>query len=65
MAAGGWKKKLTSYKAVQKFAGYGRGVRLDVLCTMSDGSERNVEVQRSNYDDHLRRLWYNGAEGLL
>ena len=40
---------------------HGRGVRFDVLCTMSDGSERNVEVQRSNNDDHFRRIRYNGA----
>ena len=35
---------------------YGRSVRLDALCTFEDGKKCNVEVQRSDDDDHLRRV---------
>lgn len=40
---------------------YGRSVRLDALCILGDGSRCNVEVQRSNSDDHLRRVRYNAS----
>lgn len=40
---------------------YGRSVRLDALCTLGDGRKCNVEVQRSPYDDHLRRVRLNAA----
>lgn len=39
----------------------GRGVRLDAICKMSDGSIRNIEVQRSQNDDILRRIRYNAS----
>ena len=35
---------------------YGRSVRLDALCVLG-----NVEVQRSDNDDHLRRVRFNAA----
>lgn len=38
---------------------YGRSVRLDALCTFEDGKKCNVEVQRSDDDDHLRRVRFN------
>ena len=38
---------------------YGRSVRLDALCELSDGKLVNVEVQRSNNDNHLMRARYN------
>ena len=38
---------------------YGRSVRLDVLCTFENGKKCNVEVQRSDDDDHLRRVRFN------
>ena len=38
---------------------YGRSVRLDALCELSDGKVVNVEVQRSNNDNHLMRTRYN------
>lgn len=38
---------------------YGRSVRLDALCELSDGKMVNVEVQRSNNDNHLMRARYN------
>lgn len=40
---------------------YGRSVRLDALCTLEDGTECNIEVQRSDDDDHLRRARYNAS----
>ena len=40
---------------------FGRSVRLDALCELSDGTRCNVEVQRSNNDDHLRRARYNSS----
>ena len=38
---------------------YGRSVRLDALCTLGDGKKVNIEVQRSNSDDHFRRVRFN------
>lgn len=38
---------------------YGRSVRLDALCTFENGKKCNVEVQRSDDDDHLRRVRFN------
>lgn len=40
---------------------YGRSVRLDALVTLGDGRKCNVEVQRSDNDDHARRVRYNGS----
>ena len=40
---------------------YGRSVRLDALCTLGDGTQCNIEVQRSNNDDHLKRVRFNAA----
>lgn len=40
---------------------YGRSVRLDALCTMGDGTKCNIEVQRANNDNHLRRARYNAS----
>lgn len=40
---------------------YGRSVRLDALCVLSDGTKVNVEVQRSNNDNHLKRVRYNAS----
>lgn len=40
---------------------YGRGVRLDAMCTMGDGSKCNIEIQRADNDDHLRRARFNAA----
>lgn len=38
---------------------YGRSVRLDALCELSTGETVNVEVQRSDNDNHLMRTRYN------
>lgn len=40
---------------------YGRSVRLDALCILGDGTRCNIEVQRSDNDDHLRRARFNAA----
>ncbi|MDO5445412.1 MAG: Rpn family recombination-promoting nuclease/putative transposase [Eubacteriales bacterium] len=40
---------------------YGRSVRLDALCTLGDGSKCNIEVQRADDDDHLRRVRFNAS----
>ena len=40
---------------------YGRSVRLDALCTFNDGKKCNAEVQRSDEDDHLRRVRFNAS----
>ena len=39
----------------------GRSVRLDVYCRLGNGTYVNVEVQRADQDDHVRRVRYNGA----
>lgn len=40
---------------------YGRSVRLDALCTLGNGSKCNIEVQRSDNDNHLKRVRFNVA----
>ena len=40
---------------------YGRSVRLDALCTLGNGTLCNIEVQRSDHDDHLRRARFNAS----
>ena len=39
----------------------GKSVILDVLCLARDGSYYNVEVQKSDDDDHQKRVRYNTA----
>lgn len=39
----------------------GRSVRLDALCVLGDGSRANVEVQKADNDNHLRRIRYHAA----
>ena len=40
---------------------YGRSVRLDALCTLGNGTQCNIEVQRSNNDDHIKRARFNAS----
>lgn len=40
---------------------YGRSVRLDALCTLGDGTKCNIEVQRSDNDNHLKRVRFNAS----
>lgn len=40
---------------------YGRSVRLDALCTLGNGSKCNIEVQRSDRDNHMKRARFNAS----
>lgn len=40
---------------------YGRSVILDAYCKLGNGSYCNVEVQRSDDDNHFKRVRYNAA----
>lgn len=40
---------------------WGRSVRLDAFCKLQDGGFCNIEVQKSDNDDHVRRVRYNAA----
>lgn len=40
---------------------YGRSVCLDALCVLGNGSTCNIEVQRADDDDHLRRARYHAS----
>ena len=50
-------KRVTPQNSIKNL--YGRSVRLDALCELSTGKIANVEVQRSDNDDHLMRARYN------
>ena len=39
----------------------GRSVILDAKCIAGDGKHINVEVQKSDHDDHQRRVRYHGS----
>ena len=39
----------------------GRSVRLDTLCEREDNSFCNIEVQKSDDDDHVRRVRYQAS----
>ena len=39
----------------------GRSVRLDALCTLGDGTICNIEIQKKNDNDDLRRVRYNAS----
>ena len=40
---------------------YGRSIRLDALCFLKTRGKCNVEVQRFDSDDHLRRVRFNAS----
>lgn len=40
---------------------YGRSVRLDAFCKLGTGAFCNIEVQKSDNDDHVRRVRYNAS----
>jgi len=40
---------------------YGRSVRLDAFCKLGDGKYCNIEVQKSDNDNHIKRVRYNAA----
>jgi predicted transposase/invertase (TIGR01784 family) len=56
--------KLVVLESVPQWVGtnlQGRSVILDAKCVKGDGSQVNIEVQKSDDDDHQRRVRYNGA----
>ena len=52
-------QKVTSQASLANIIG--RAVRLDALCTLGDGTICNIEVQKDNIDDDLKRTRYNAA----
>lgn len=40
---------------------YGKSVRLDALCVTGDGRTINVEIQKSDNDNHAKRVRYNAS----
>ena len=40
---------------------HGRSVIMDAKCVTGDGRHINIEVQKADNDDHLRRVRYNGS----
>ena len=57
-------KKLIVTKCTPQYTGtnlQGRSVILDVKCILGTGEHVNVEVQKSDNDDHQRRVRYNGS----
>jgi hypothetical protein len=56
--------KLVVVEAIPQWYGTnlkGRSVILDVKCVRGDGTLVDVEVQKSDNDDHQKRVRYNGA----
>ena len=51
--------ELTPQNSVKNL--YGRSVRLDALCRMKDGSYINVEIQKADDDNHLKRTRFNAS----
>lgn len=39
----------------------GRSVRLDALCELGDETKCNIEIQRSDNDNHFKRIRYNAS----
>ena len=40
---------------------HGRSIIMDAKCVTGDGRHINIEVQKADNDDHLRRVRYNGS----
>jgi hypothetical protein len=56
--------KLVVLESVPQWVGtnlQGRSVILDAKCVKGDGTQVDIEVQKSDDDDHQRRVRYNGA----
>lgn len=51
--------EVTPQKSIKNL--FGRSVRLDALCRTGTGEFVNIEVQRADSDDHLRRVRYNAS----
>ena len=56
--------ELTVLEAIPQWQGknlLGRSVVLDAKCVTADGRQINIEVQKANDDNHLKRVRYNAA----
>ena len=56
--------KLTVTETIPQWDGknlQGRSVMLDAKCISGDGRHINIEVQKENDDDHLKRVRYNAS----
>ena len=40
---------------------FGRAVRLDALCILGNGTMCNIEIQKENVNDDVRRVRYNAS----
>lgn len=52
-------KEVIAQKSLKNI--YGRSVRLDALCILSNGTKCNIEIQRADNDDHQKRVRFNVA----
>lgn len=52
-------KKIVPQNSIKNLQG--RSVVLDALCTLENGKECNVEVQKANDDNHEKRVRYNAS----
>lgn len=52
-------KEVITQKSLKNI--YGRSVRLDALCILSNGIKCNIEIQRADNDDHQKRVRFNVA----
>ena len=52
-------KKVTPQGSIKNLQG--RSVILDANCVLEDGTACDVEVQKANDDDHIRRVRYNAS----
>lgn len=50
-------QKVTPQNSIKNLQG--RSVVLDVLCTLENGKDCNVEVQKADDDNHVKRVRYN------
>ncbi len=52
-------KSVVAQRDIQNL--FGRSVRLDALCVLGNGDICNIEVQKSDNDDHVKRVRYNAS----
>ena len=52
-------KSVVAQRDIQNL--YGRSVRLDALCILGNGDVCNIEVQKSDNEDHVKRVRYNAS----
>lgn len=52
-------KKIIPQNSIKNLQG--RSVILDALCTLENGKECNIEVQKANDDNHEKRVRYNAS----